>query len=159
MDGLTGFCGFFFFLGVMAFFYGLSDFRNALRATSWSSTPCTIVQSVVKQESRLQEGSSFKVFIPDIVFEYKVCGRTHVGTRFQTLWTKSFPTEEKCQECVNDYPVGMISKCFVNPSDSEESVLDNTFLFDYVMPLIMGIIFAGGSSIFYFEIYPWLQAL
>ena len=99
---------------------------------SWTETPCTIT------ESRIEEAHSgdladltYRVYIR---FHYESGGKAYDGSRVQRrtfageeddLLSLKTPHASKAKDLVAKYPSGTVTKCWVNPADPADAVLEH----------------------------------
>jgi hypothetical protein len=109
-------------------------FRPAVKlvqARSWPSTDCTILSSDVGRHSGSKGGSTYSI---DITYEYEAAGQTHRSDRYDFMGGSSSGYDGKA-DVVKRYPPGIRAKCFVNPKDPGDAVLNRDFQAAYLVGL------------------------
>ena len=107
-------------------------YTRAKETRSWTETPCRIT------ESRIEEAHSgdladltYRVYIR---FHYQAGGRDFDGSRVQRrtfageeddLLSLKTPHASKAKDLVAKYPSGTDTKCWVNPADPADAVLEH----------------------------------
>jgi hypothetical protein len=104
------------------YFFSFIPLSNWNDAQSWPDTPCKVLRSEVGRHASA-DGYTFSV---DILYEYEMGGGTHTGYRYNFFDGSSSGLNEK-QAVVDQYPVGEMRSCYVNPDAPEESVLNRDF--------------------------------
>ena len=105
---------------------------KVLGAVGWEQTECTIVSSELGHGHR---GNYF----PTVTYHYTMQGRDFTGNR-RSFDSTSLPGYF-AEDVVAQHPVGSVSACYVNRSDSTDSVMDKSLPWSVVfgvIPLIIG---------------------
>jgi len=137
-----------FFLGmglVFLVFIGKETWEVA-RTYSWSTQPCTILKSEVRDSSKTDSGSPY-VF--EVEFQYQFNGQSFTSTNYNGKTQRS-SNWKKMEELADKYPPGSKASCFVNPASPAEAALqhgDPLIAVVAVVPLIF--IFVGGGGIWF----------
>jgi Protein of unknown function (DUF3592) len=112
-----------------AFF--LDPFRNAIAASGWTPTPCTVfyskVETVTDKEKKNDKGGATIVgYRPEIKYAYRVAGRPN---RSERIWfiRPSPDTQADAKKVVDKYPQGSEQQCFVDPKNEDFAVLERGF--------------------------------
>lgn len=111
------------FLGAGAallYFLTLRPFLRIQSAKSWPEVPCQIISSEVNS-SRSSKGST--TYSVHIVYSYQANGREFRSDRYDFLGISSSGWKAK-NDIVARFPRGATAKCYVNPSDPTEVVLN-----------------------------------
>lgn len=109
-------------------------FRPAVRlvqARHWPPTECTILSSDVGRHSGSKGGSTYSI---DITYEYEAGGQAHRSDRYDFMGGSSSGYDGKA-DVVKRYPPGIRAKCFVNPKDPADAVLNRDFQAEYLVGL------------------------
>jgi hypothetical protein len=86
-----------------------------VRAQSWTVVPCTIIESAVQGD-----GETYRVVVR---YSYEAGGAARVGTRYQFTGGSSSGWEGK-QRVVDRLTPGSTVRCYVNPRDPEDAVIE-----------------------------------
>lgn len=99
--------------GLILWISALGPAVKVIQARSWESVPCTVVTSEVEGDD------TYKVAI---TFSYEVNGQSRTGDDYSFADLSSSGKAGK-QKIVDQYPPGLKTTCFVNPSNIDEAVL------------------------------------
>lgn len=136
------FFGVFLVLGAVVFYFmALQPLFKVQAARAWRETPCEIVSSELRSNSD-SDGTTYRV---DIVFRYRVDGRTYTSENYSFLTGSSSSYEWK-REVVSAHPSGSSSICYVNPADPSEAVMNRGLHAEMAFGLLPLIFFAIGLS-------------
>jgi hypothetical protein len=111
-------------------------------ARSWIETPCVVISSHVEVH-RDSDGSTYR---PVIVYEYQFQGRTYQGNRYNFMGGSSSGRAGK-QAVVDRYPPGAAARCWVNPREPSQAVLNRGFAGEMLfglIPLVFALVGMGG---------------
>ena len=129
-------------LGCYVGFFG-SPLWKALRSQGWRATACVIQSGCVRSERHLYNTT----YWPDVVYCYDVNGVTYRANTGNASDVGS-PWYYGARGIIHRHPPGMVTTCYVNPSDPSEAVLvrslSSTQWFG-VWPLVM--IVMGASEV------------
>ena len=117
---------------------------NDARPYLWRATDCTILESAVLDQPRRSDGGHAFGFT--VRYTYQIDGTTHTATRFSTQ-DKRFDAVNDAERLVEKYRGDTRARCWVNPADPGEAVLERTPLwpaFFVLIPLVFVLIGAGG---------------
>jgi len=137
---------FLFFLGMGLVFVRLiaREALAAIQTWSWTSTPCEITRSEVRDtDSRGRKSDDFYF---DVQYRYLFKGQTLDSNRHQLKATSS-ADYTKIARLTETYPAGSHAVCYVNPADPNQAVLQRgNLLFPLMIlfPMIFVSIGAGG---------------
>jgi hypothetical protein len=133
-------------MGVAGFvlFFALPVWKS-FQARRWKPTPCVVQSSVVRSEFRSASLIVYKLYWPEIVYQYHKNGVRYRGdtdnlTDRGSLWYYG------PRAVVRRTPAGMRTTCYVNPADPSEAVLSRRLspaLWLGVWPLIMAVLGVG----------------
>ena len=144
-------CGTVFFAivaGFSVFFIVLSGkiLVNDARSYLWRATDCTILESsVLDQPGQSGRGHEFGF---NVRYTYEIDGLTHTSTRFSTQ-DKRFDAVNDAERLAEKYRAEMRARCWVNPANPGESVLERASLwpaFVLLIPLVFVLISVGGIA-------------
>lgn len=114
---------------------------GTIQAYFWTPTPCTIVDS-----QRIEPGvenTGGRTFV--IRYRYRFKGGDYTSDQFSAGIQESLSTS-KIERLLLTHPVGAESRCFVNPKNPSEAVLNRTGIWVAFFLLIPGIFFTIGVS-------------
>ena len=112
---------------------------DGLRSQFWDPTPCTILSSALKQETK-------KSYTVDVSYHYVFGGKEYTGTKLKPSGN-SFDNATDAQRALREYRSDQQKTCYVNPSAPNESVLERASSFEalaILFPLIFVAIGIGG---------------
>lgn len=117
---LVGFFAIFFLAG-SGFLYGmfLRPLYGVWQSRNWQETPCVIESSRVESH-RDDDGTTYKVAV---LYAYEFNGGPHKSSRYQFFDYSSSGRAAK-DRVVRQYPPGAERKCYVNPDDPTQAVLN-----------------------------------
>ncbi len=133
---------------------GLSARWRAEAAKRWPSVRGKILVSQVKQEHK-QTGNGYRAyFVPELLYEYSVLGKTYQGKRLNFNIAQG-TSEVWAKGIVNRFPVGQEVEVYYNPQNCAETILQHVsvnirvslFIFIFVVSLLSFIFlmsYAGG---------------
>jgi hypothetical protein len=104
-------------LGCYVGFFALPLWR-ALRSQGWPATPCAVQSGCVRSERHQYETT----YWPDVVYCYDVNGVTYRANTWNASDVGS-PWYYGARGVVRRQPPGIVTTCYVNPSDPSEAVL------------------------------------
>ena len=133
-----------FMFGIGATSVGL---LQAARALDWKDLETTIEHSGERlvRGGGGRSGSASSSLHPDIVYKYSYEGRTFLAnTTFVSGGGPAF--QSGGAEFLAKHPVGQTAKCWINPSNPAESVLDRSPGWGWVFAL-PALVLAGGLAI------------
>lgn len=138
-----------FFGLLFLFFLFIQPMINISKAKNWVKVPCKISKSELS--IRLGDSETGPTFYPDIQFQYQFRGEWRVGGQynFETAYT-SF--EDACRKILAKYPVGLETKCFVDPENPQSAVLNRDYfkgLWVALFPTLFIILGFGGLFLLY----------
>lgn len=103
------------------YFLVIRPILNIIAARGWTAVPCEIVSSRVRSHSD-SDGTTYSV---DIVYRYRVNGRSYSSNRYNVMIGSSSGYSGKAQ-VVSSYPAGSKAQCYVDPADPSSAVLDRS---------------------------------
>ncbi len=120
---VTGIFGFLLLISfISAYFIIMKPVMYIIDAKNWKETPCTIISSEVKETTVRGKSSTSTYYYPQIVYTYKINGRTHRSNRVTFIdGARDF---SYAYDVVKAYGTGKQTVCYVKPSSPEEAVLD-----------------------------------
>tara|TARA_R110001592_G_scaffold99251_2_gene282926 strand:+ start:58 stop:1260 length:1203 start_codon:yes stop_codon:yes gene_type:complete len=101
---------------------------NWYGAQSWETVPCTIESSEVNSHSS-SDGTTYSVRIR---YTYAWGNATFTGDQYNFFSGSSSGRSGK-EAIVSQYPAGQERRCYVNPDDPNEAVLNRDFSFGYLI--------------------------
>ena len=120
--GVIFFALFFFFgLGFLWLFF-LKSLVGIYDAQSWNAVDCKVISSRVRSHSG-DDGTTYSV---DILYQYQIGNKTYKSNRYQFFGGSSSGYQGK-REIVDQYPSGQEFKCYVDPNDPTEAVIERSF--------------------------------
>lgn len=142
------FFAFFFVIGsVVTYVTLIGPLLGVYAARDWITTPCTIVSSNVESHSD-SDGTTYSVAI---TYRYQVRGTTYTSDRYSFVTGSSSGRSGKAA-VVAKYPAGSDARCYVDPDDPSEAVIQRGLTAGMAfgaIPLVfviiglLGFIFAG----------------
>ncbi len=142
------FFGLFFLVGIAVIgFVTIYPMYLSLMAMGWEKTPCTVDSSQVLISKSSKGSSTFRV---EVAYHYQCEGRTYTSRRYQFA-TGSSAGRDRKQRVVDEYPPGLETVCYVNPSKPSEAVIHrglNGEMFFGLFGLPFAIV--GALGLFYF---------
>lgn len=110
-----------FLIAGLAFLYmlALRPLWLMAQARDWQRVPCEVLSSGVRTHSD-SDGSTYSV---NIFYRYEVKGREYRSNRYSFMRGSSSGYSGKAA-VVNQFPAGMKTFCWVNPSDPGDAVLN-----------------------------------
>lgn len=134
------FSGVFLVVGAGAFYaIGVRPALKLLAARDWREVGCTVVSSEVRSH-RGDDSTTYSVYI---LYAYEVDGREFRSDRYDFMGGSSSGYEGKA-EVVARYPPGSPARCFVDPANPGEAVLDRQFRGVYLLGLLPLLFVAAG---------------
>ena len=131
--------GFFALMGIaMTIAFTVATW-NGLRSQFWDPTPCTILTSALKEETK-------KSYVVDVSYHYVFGGKEYTGTKLKPSGN-SFDNATDAQRALREYRSDQQKTCYVNASAPTESVLERASPFQalaILFPLIFVAIGVGG---------------
>ena len=125
---------------IMFWFMTAKPAYTYLSSQSWLETPCKILVSRV--ESHTQNNSGGKTtrttHSVDIRYSYVIDGQEYEGTRYDLMGIGT-PGHKKKLSIVESYPVGAVTKCYVNPRKPEDSFISRSVSLTMVTSLIFSL--------------------
>ena len=117
-----------------------------LSIEKWSERPCKIEDSTIIEDRGRTKNRV--VYSPQIRYRYESGGKSYLGEKIDLI-DSSRPYVE-CQELVAAYPAGKELKCWVNPADPSEAVLNKDYPYVAKFGFVLLIFPIVGMVIFYF---------
>lgn len=119
---LVAFFSMFLVAGVAAtYFTFVRPVLGVERARHWPAVPCRVISSRVQTHSG--KSTTYNV---DILYSYNVDGREYRSNRYDFMSGSSSGYSSKAI-IVAQYRPGTTTKCYVNPSEPTDAVLDRSF--------------------------------
>jgi hypothetical protein len=109
---------------------------------------------IVTSEVRSSTDSDGTTYLADVLYRYRFNGREHHSNRLRALrvWSSGYRAKA---ETVARYPAGLETRCFVNPRDPREALLDRSFHPSMLLGLVpLGFMAIGGFGVLYFRREP-----
>jgi hypothetical protein len=142
--GLSLFFFLFFAIGSFFALVVLQEFGRTAGQRAWKKVPCTILTSEVQE----REGDG-EPYVFAVRYRYARDGQPYEGSGYRRNYSGGSEYSE-AQELVQEYPAGLSTSCYVNPTNAGEAVLKrDSLLIGLVLlfPLIFVVIGAGGLYI------------
>ena len=115
---------------------GLLPLWRVHASASWVATPCTILESSVKEVS---SGKGGKSEVAAVVYAYEAGGKKRFSDRV------SFSMQGGPADAAR-FSQGMVTTCYVDPSDPDDAVLRRDSAgWLHVWPIAFGLCFMGGG--------------
>ncbi|MEZ6047920.1 MAG: DUF3592 domain-containing protein [Planctomycetaceae bacterium] len=108
-----------FLIGCGTAWWSTHEYHQAVDTKSWLETKGHILKSTVAVKSGRLGG---KHYYPSILYRYKVNDKSYGGNQIQII-NFSYSTRVKAEEQLKDFPKGMLTTAYYNPSDPTEAVL------------------------------------
>lgn len=108
--------------GGLLYAFFLRPLMKIVIARDWVAVPCTVISSEVKSQ-RGNHGSTYSV---NVLYSYEFAGGTHKANRYDFMGGSSSGYAGK-RHIVDGLPPGSKTRCFVNPRDPAEAVLERGF--------------------------------
>ncbi len=124
------------------YFFFVQPLLQVSAARNWQTVPCVIISSEVEEHAD-NDGSTYSV---KITYKYEIDGQEFQSDRYKFMGGSSSGRAGK-QAVVDQYPAGEESKCFVDPNDPSEAVLERGLTADMLfglIPLVFVMVGAGG---------------
>lgn len=134
----------------VVWFVTVRPFLKSVAAQKWPETPCTILSSEVGSHRGSKGGTTYSI---DIRYRYEFQGTTRESEAYDFLESSSSGYDGKAA-VVEQYPVGSVKVCYVNPRDPAEAVLDRGFHAGYLFGLFGLLFVAVGGGGFFFMLRP-----
>jgi len=135
----TIFFAFFLGMGLIFVFLIGKDFRQRLATYRWQIVPCTIVSSRVAMDQSSETPYHFEVR-----YEYKFGGQDYRSDRFMLNADRSGDYSAILRQVLR-YPVTGSTRCFVDPNNPSEAVLErSTLWFGFMMLIPLPFVLIGG---------------
>lgn len=96
----------------------ITPMQKSNDAKTWSSVPATVISSKVKSHSD-DDGTTYSVYI---AYRYEIAGEEYIGDQYSFAGGSSSGHAGKA-EIVSNYPKDHAFSVFVNPANSDESVI------------------------------------
>lgn len=110
------------FIGALFIFLMSRSYLRAKEMRDWPVVECVILESSV--EERQHDPYSPTEFSHRIAFDYEWEGETYTGDRISLRGVKWSSKRHAAYDSLENYPVGSVSKCSVNPEDPAVAVLE-----------------------------------
>ncbi len=136
-----------FLLSGLGILYGMFvvpwlNYRDSL---NWTACPCVIESSQVISHYD-GDGTTYSI---DILYRYTFNGIEHKSNRYD-FFSGTTSGRRKYQAMVNRYPAGSEGRCYVDPDDPSQAVLEREWLRDKIFLLIpMVFVIAGLAGIYF----------
>jgi hypothetical protein len=131
------------FVVIGGLIFGLAFVRPLWRSheaiKSWRQVPCTVVSSRVASH----RGNKSTTYSPDILYQYTIDGRQYRSNRYGFFAGSSSGYQGKA-EIVGRFPRGLQTRCYVDPADPTQAVLQPRDASSMWWAAIPGVFFAGG---------------
>jgi hypothetical protein len=141
---VVGFFSLFVLAGLVTSLLFVRQALASFAVRSWPEVPCVVLSSEVRRHTSTEHrGLTFSV---DVLYEYKVGGRTHRSNRYQFLGGSSSGYDSKAA-VVAQNPPGRRRTCFVNPADPNDAVLTRSFGAEHwflLIPLVFAAVGIAG---------------
>jgi hypothetical protein len=108
-------------LGLVLVATGSIAYWDRYLARSWLEVPAEVLSSALVVTHGSKGGASF---FPRITYRYTISGVRHVGSRVR--FGTAAMEQDEAQQLVREYPEGATRGAFVDPENSEHSVLDRS---------------------------------
>lgn len=117
-------------MGMLFFVLGcVIPVMQAINSRGWRETPCTITSS----ELEISSDSDGTSYAPKIKYRYSLDGGEFNGDRYSFF--KLSAGRKWAQSIVDRYPVGTTVKCFYDPQQPSQAVLDRSM---GIYPIVVG---------------------
>jgi hypothetical protein len=120
----------------------LAPASRSLAARSWESVGCEILASDVQEHSD-SDGSTYSI---EVRYRYRFRGQEYEGNRYNFFSGSSSGFQAK-REVVDGLPVGSTARCWVDPDDPYDSVLDRGLSGELAFGLIPLLFIAVGLGV------------
>ena len=135
---------------IFIFLFFIRPVQNIIQANSWVEAPCTITKSELEKHSsnggKKGTSSTYKIIIH---FKYNYKDKEYEGGQYNFDDSSSSGYAGK-EEIISNFPVGFLTKCYLNPQAPSSAVLNKDFyagLWFAILPLIF-ICFGFGGIYF-----------
>ena len=140
------FCSVFFLMGSgFLFFIFINPVLKMQKAKTWQEAPCTIVSSKVQSRRNSDGDNTYSI---EIKYSYEVNGVKYTSDRYGFLDMSSSGKLSK-QKVVSAYKSGSQKKCYVNPKDPHDAVLNKGMqkgMWFGLLPLLFVVIGLAGIA-------------
>ncbi|MDB2686782.1 DUF3592 domain-containing protein [Mariniblastus sp.] len=139
----------FMVMGLCVFYFnGLKPYLQKRQSINWPTAECTILEADKETHSG-EDSDSYSV---DFQYTFKVDGQAYSGRRYSFADSNGSLSEAERQ--IATFPVGSTRKCFYNPQDPNDCVLDRENKDQGWAPFTLPFIFVGfGSLVLFFVIF------
>ncbi len=121
---LVLFFGVFLVLGAtFTYFFFVRPVLEVEQARQWPAISCRVISSRVLSHSGSKNGTTYSV---DILYSYTVEGRDYRSSRYDFMGGSSSGYSSKTA-VVAQYRPGTTARCYVNPDDPSDAVLEREF--------------------------------
>lgn len=137
-----------FLLMVISVAFFIKPFLKVYQSRNWLETPCVILRSeviLVNSDAYAPQKNTYKI---QINFNYIFDGQSYIGSKYNFDEKASLYHNRK-EDIVSAFPVGLKTKCFVNPKEPSTAVLyrsPSPEIWFILVPIIMLI---GNIFLFY----------
>jgi hypothetical protein len=136
---------FFIGFGIFIIFFIGDIYFSSRSMEEWS-----VVRGKITKSDILRGGkplNPFKIFIPQIQYQYFVQGTEYIGTNITITGNRTYKSKT-AQEWIAPYPVGKIVDVYYNPARHRMAVLEKGFslgvmkepLISAVLMIVLGIV-------------------
>ena len=139
---------FFLVSGFIVSGFGVLGIYNAMQCKKWDKVRGHIIGSTVAETLNAPKGFNSAGFVPDIVYEYKYKGQTFFSqtiaflpglpSSLQDAYYAS--SEDAALEFIKKYPIDSEVDVYVNPDDSNLSIIDTSLQFPVFLLAIFGLL-------------------
>jgi len=126
--------------GLTTYLLFVRPIMSIQRARSWQSVPCHVISSRVQSHHGSKGGTTYNV---DILYAYTVDGKEYRSNRYDFMGGSSSGYSGK-DAIVRRYGPGTTAKCFIDPRDPTQAVLQRDFTPDMLVGLIPLVFFFVG---------------
>lgn len=131
--------------GIISF--GRNTAAKAKQSSSWPTTEGEIAHSAVLFQTDTSNTGSASTYKADIVYRYKVHGRSYSSSKIAFLDLATSSTN-RAQNLVDRYPDNSTVQVYYNPANPAESVLEPGDASGITFLYLVGSLFAAGGLFF-----------
>jgi hypothetical protein len=123
---------------LMLYFFFWVPLRRVRRARSWRETPCVIVSSSVSEDAT--DSGLYTLFVD---FEYEFAGSSYSSSRYSFSPSSASAGRRGKRRIARRLAPGTTARCYVNPDNPQDAVIERGVTWDMVVWGLFGIVFLG----------------
>lgn len=139
----------FFIAGVLCFNTAIKNILHQYEVRKWQKIDCTVIKKELLKKYGFINYFMIQSVVPIIYFSFTINENVYFSDTVH-LGTSSSTNEEKWKQIDNKYLVGFNYKCYVNPKNINQAVLETFVDWEYFRFYIFFGLFFWGTILYYF---------